>query len=179
MLEEAKRILLIYANLFYADSFYANGIRELRESCRNSVITKVAFEMFLARGWRYPLAEDCAVSSSMVRTFITSIRKMGTWIPRITFTSTAISLPIIRVVSILRLNRPWFTVIYKSSQESCHILLLIIHKAGEGEQSQEKNDVANGRSFKTSHTAIKSRDDHYLERMYDIFLILTRDQRDS
>jgi len=77
-----------------------NDVCELRESCRNSVITKVVFVMFPIRGWRYPLAKDCAASSSMVRTSITFIQKMRTWIPHITFTNTAISLPIILAVSI-------------------------------------------------------------------------------
>jgi len=65
--------------------------RERRVSCRNSVITKVAYEIFPIPGWHYPLAGDCAVSSSMARTFIISIRKTRVWIPRITSTNRAIS----------------------------------------------------------------------------------------
>lgn len=92
----------------------ANDIYELRElSCRNSVITKVAFEMFPIRGLRYPLVEDCAVSSSMVRTFITSNRKMRTWILHITSTSTTISSLIIRAVSIIpcTINHSYYYII--------------------------------------------------------------------
>jgi len=79
--------------------------RERPVSCRNSVITKVAYEIFPIPGWHYPLAGDCAVSSSMARTFIISIRKTRLWIPRITSTNKAISSRATRLVVSVSLFR--------------------------------------------------------------------------